>query len=160
MKAAWRPLVGVVGLPLWVRARDVALTVLIWVVLLWLMRHLRELLWTVVEVVADVPDQVERIALQPRWDIFLPFMAVAVLGVVVLALVTARRRAELQAQPQAFPEPALDPAIHAAAFGIDLQQLATLRRAGVGVVHFDEAGHIVRAEARGAQAQAAAPTGT
>ena len=91
----------------------------------------------------DVPASLQDLSLQPKWDIAAPFLLTAALLILLLAWVTWHRRELLRAQPQARDEPILDPAAHAAHFGLDFVQLAALRRGQVRVVRFDGDGRIV-----------------
>ena len=157
MSAQWRPLVGIGVLPWWVRLRDVLLTLLAWLALLWLMRHLRAALRIAAYHLAGVPLDARVLQWVPRPDIFLPFAAAAVLLMLGAVLIALARRRSLKAQPRAFPEPQLDASAHAARFGLDAGQMAQLRAGAVRTVQFEGVGRIA---AIAPAAQAAPPTGT
>lgn len=136
----WPPLVGAERVPALVRARDVALTLLAWGVLVWLLRDslalagdwLRAPMFTLTD--AAPPDWAR---LRAEFAPFAFFSAALVAWLVFWALVRRRRIRALPPSPQ---PPALPAADEARALGLDAAELAQWRSWRTVVVEFDEAG--------------------
>jgi poly-beta-1,6-N-acetyl-D-glucosamine biosynthesis protein PgaD len=146
----WPPLVGETGVPLLVRARDVALTLLVWATLVWLLRDaidlaadwLRAPMFVLTE--AAPPDWA---ALRARLRPFAVVSAALVAWLVYWALVRRRR---IQAVPPSPQPPVLDAAEEARALGLDPAGIARWREWRVAVVEFDAAGRPIAAREGGA----------
>ena len=137
--------VGTRGCQRWMQARDILLTLGLWLVLLWMLNPLFLLIWAGLHWLADLPLNLSR-SLMPRWDIAAPFLYLIALVVLMLIRFTLLRRATLQAQPHLQSEPALELARHTAHFDVDAQELESLRTGKVRTVHVGADGHIEKVE--------------
>lgn len=138
----WPPLIHGIDVPGWVRVRDVLLTLLAWVVLVWVLRDGLEL-----TVDCLSPPRFEFTHLSPpnllelaaRLAGFLYFIG-ALLGWLVFWAVARGRRLRLSA-PVAQPQP-LTLAAQSADFELVADTIAPWRDARVLVVNFDKRGRV------------------
>jgi len=142
----WPPLIGRRTLPKWMQARDILLTLLLWLVLIWMLKPLFLLIWAGLHWLADLPLNLQGRSLAPRWDIAAPFLYLIVLVSAMLIRFTWLRRGTLQAQPHLQAEPQLELAQHTAHFDVDAQELEGLRTGRVRTVHVDADGRIEKVE--------------
>lgn len=141
----WPPLVGATRIPLYVRLRDVALTLLAWATLFWLLRDAAALAWDFVR--APLFELSERAS--PDWaDLrqrLRPFTIVSTVLVAWLIYWALVRRRRIQAVPPAPQPPVLAAAEQAAPLGLDPAAIERWREWRVAVVEFDAAGRPVAA---------------
>jgi poly-beta-1,6-N-acetyl-D-glucosamine biosynthesis protein PgaD len=136
-KIDWPPLVTGTRLPLWVRVRDFALTLLAWAALAYLLRDAIALLVDYLsaplfELTHAQPPQWREIGRHMR-----PFLSLAGMLVCWLAIWSLLRRKRMRAVPPS-PQPApLPDAEHAVAFGVDPLELDAWREHRIVVVNFD-----------------------
>jgi PgaD-like protein len=138
----WPPLIHGSGVPAWVLARDVVLTLLAWLLLMWVLREGLEL---TVDYLS--PPRFEFTNLSPpnllelaaRLSGFLYFIAALFGWLIFWAVVRGRTLRLNDAVAQA---PGLGVAEQAADFALPAATIAPWREARVLVVHFDAAGRI------------------
>lgn len=139
MNPNWPPLLHDRRLSPWVNARDVALTLLAWTGMAWLMRGFPLRIWELLTDPLSPPLGEQLLSRE-----FLPYVGLAVTLLTALAVFAWRGRARLRAQPSAEGgPPPLDPAVHAASFDLDPQQAYLLRASRVSVLQFGAAGRPV-----------------
>ena len=139
----WPPIIGTRGAPLWVRVRDVAITIVAWALLAWWTRGALLLVWD-----WFTPPYFE-INVQPIpdwggiWTMLAPYIALAFVLVSWLAIWAVKRRAVLRRQFDPHQPAALALDMHAAHWGLSTEDVTRLRSLPVATVRFDEAGVIV-----------------
>lgn len=146
--AEWPPLIHGAGVPMWVRVRDVVLTLLAWVALAWVLRAGLEL---TVDYLS--PPRFEFTSFSPpnllelasRLSGFLYFIG-ALFGWLIFWAVMRGSRLRLTA-PETQP-PGLTLSAHSADFDLDAADLEAWREARVLVVHFDDVGRVRHGDIR------------
>ena len=144
----WPPLIAGANVPVWVRLRDVVLTLLAWALLGYLMRETLHLLHDYLRAPifeftnATPPDWEE---LRGRLRPFSYFVAALTLWLLFWALVRGRR---MRATAPVAQPASLATNQHAAAFGLEGVAVARWSEARILVVHFDAQGHVSHAEAK------------
>jgi poly-beta-1,6-N-acetyl-D-glucosamine biosynthesis protein PgaD len=144
----WPPLIHGAEVPVWVRVRDVVLTLLAWVVLAWVLREGLEL-----TIDYFSPPRFEFTNFSPpnllelvsRLAGFLYFIAALFAWLIFWAVVRGPR---LRLSAPAVQPPGLTLPDHAADFELAADAIAPWRDARVLVVHFDSQGRLSHGEVR------------
>jgi poly-beta-1,6-N-acetyl-D-glucosamine biosynthesis protein PgaD len=137
---AWPPLIIASNIPTWVKVRDVALTLMMWVVFAIMLETEFEMFFG---------HYLNRLGLgdfdtEGRWLEFFhdlrPFVQIT-LGLVTLLLVAALLTLRRIARARALPQPApLELAAEARRVGMDEGELAAARELRIAMVHIDPDG--------------------
>jgi poly-beta-1,6-N-acetyl-D-glucosamine biosynthesis protein PgaD len=140
----WPPLILPDRVPRWVRARDLALTIVAWIVLLYWVRGallliLDWLSYPFFELsTTRAPDWAA------MWSTLAPFFAVSAVLAAWLVFWALQRRKTLMRQRTVAQPPPLELDAHARQFGLDARAVLAIRAPRVATVHFDAAGGIAR----------------